>query len=49
MNTRRNHFSVSHPYEKKTMVQSQYLKKQDRNRFVAELRTAYVELIALMP
>ena len=35
MNARRNHLPVSHPYEKKTAAQSQHLKAQERNQFVA--------------
>lgn len=49
MNIRRNHLPVSHPYEKKTAVQSQYLKVQERNRLVNRLRSAYVDLVAVMP
>ena len=49
MNTRRNRLPVSHPYEKKTAAQSQHLKAQERNQFVAKLRTAYADLMALMP
>ena len=49
MNTRRNHLPVSHPYEKKTAAQSQHLKARERNRFVARLRIAYADFVALMP
>ena len=49
MNTRRNHLPVSHPYEKKTAAQSQHLKAQERNQFVAKLRTAYAAMVVLMP
>ena len=49
MNTRRNHLAVSHPYEKKTAAQSRHLKAQERNQFVARLRTAYADFVALMP
>ena len=49
MNTRRNHLPVSHPYEKKTSAQSRHLKAQERNQFVARLRTAYKDFVALMP
>ena len=49
MNKRRHHLPVSHPYEKKTVVQSRHLKVQERNRFVAKLRIAYADLISLMP
>jgi hypothetical protein len=49
MNTRRNHLPVSHPYEKKTTAQSRHLKAQERNQFVAKLRAAYADLVALMP
>ncbi len=49
LNTRRNLLPVSHPYEKKTSAQSRHLKAQERNRFIARLRTAYSDLVALMP
>ncbi len=49
MNTRRNHLPVSHPYEKKTAAPSRHLKAQERNQFVAKLRTAYADFVALMP
>lgn len=49
MNTRRNHLPGTHPYEKKTVVQSRYLKAQERNHFVARLRTAFADFVALMP
>lgn len=49
MNTRRNHLPVSHPYEKKTALQSTYLKTQERNQLVAKLRTAYATFVNLMP
>ena len=49
MNTRRNHLPVSHLYEKKTAAQSRHLKAQERNQFVAKLRTAYADLVVLMP
>jgi hypothetical protein len=49
MNARRNHLPVAHPYEKKTAVQSRYLKAQERNQFVAQLRIAYADLIHVMP
>ena len=49
MNARRNRLPLSHPYEKKTSAQSRYLKTQERNQFVARLRTAYADIVALMP
>lgn len=49
MNDRRNHLPVSHPYEKKTHVACKNLGAQERNRFVAMLRTAYADFQALMP
>jgi hypothetical protein len=49
MNARRNRLPMSHPYEKKTSAQSQHLKTQERNQFVARLRNAYRDLVALMP
>ena len=49
MNTRRNNLPVSHPYEKRTSAQSCHLKAQERNGFVAMLRKAYADFLALMP
>ena len=49
INTRRNHLPVAHPYQKKTAAKSQQLKVQERNRFVAMLRRAYTDFVALMP
>ncbi|MEA5474886.1 RNA-directed DNA polymerase [Synechococcus sp. CCY9201] len=49
MNARRNHLPVSHPYEKKTAAQSRHLKAQERNQFIARLRVAYLDFVALMP
>jgi hypothetical protein len=49
MNDRRNRLPMSHPYEKKTVSKSQYLKAQERNKFVARLRIAYTDFVALMP
>ena len=49
MNARRNHLPVSHPYEKKTAAQSRHLTAQERNHFVARLRAAYADFVALMP
>ena len=49
MNARRNHLPVSHPYEKKTAVQSRHLKAQEKNRFVARLRAAYADFVVLVP
>lgn len=49
MNARRNHLPVSHPYEKKTAAQSRHLTAKERNQFVARLRVAYLDFIALMP
>ena len=49
MNARRNRLPLSHPYEKKTSAQSRHLKAQERNQFVARLRTAYADIVALMP
>lgn len=49
MNARRNHLPVAHPYQKKTAAQSDYLKAKERNRFVAALRTAYADFVAVMP
>ena len=49
MNARRNHLPVSHPYEKKTAAQSRHLTAQERNQFVARMRTAYADLVTLMP
>lgn len=49
MNTRRNNLPTAHPYEKKTAVRSQYLRAQERNKFVSMLRTAYADFAMLMP
>ena len=49
MNARRNRLPLSHPYEKKTLAQSRHLKVQERNQFVARLRTAYADVVSLMP
>ncbi|MCJ7525654.1 MAG: RNA-directed DNA polymerase [Candidatus Aminicenantes bacterium] len=49
MNARRNALPVSHPYEKKTAGQSQYLKVRERDQFVGRLRTTYTDFEALMP
>ena len=49
MNARRNHLPVSHPYEKKTAVQSRHLTAQERDRFVARMRPAYADFVTLMP
>jgi len=49
INARRNNLPVSHPYQKKTTTKSRYLKLQERNIFVARLRTAYWDFVALMP
>jgi len=49
MNTRRNRLPEAHPYEKKTAAKSRYLKAQERNRFAVKLRTAYSDLVSLMP
>ena len=49
LNTRRNQLPVSHPYVKKTAAQSSHLKAQERNKFVARLKSAYANLVTLMP
>jgi hypothetical protein len=49
MNSRRNHLPEAHPYEKKTARQSKHLQAQEKNQFVAQLRAAYIELVALIP
>lgn len=49
MNARRNHVPESHPYEKKTAEQSRHLRPQERNQFVARLRGAYTDFVALIP
>ena len=49
MNSRRNHLPVSHPYEKKTAIQSRYLEAKERNSFVSQLRTAYADFVKMMP
>jgi hypothetical protein len=49
MNARRNHLPASHPYEKKTSKQTKYLKANERDGFVSDLRNAYPAFLALMP
>lgn len=49
MNARRNRLPMSHPYEKKTAAPSRHLEVRERNQFVARLRTAYTDLVALLP
>ena len=49
MNARRNSLPPTHPYEKKTGAQSEYLKPRERNRFVNELRKTYADFVELMP
>ena len=49
MNARRNHVPIAHPYEKKTAAQTRHVNAQERNQFVASLRTAYADLVKLMP
>lgn len=49
MNARRNSLPVSHPYEKRTGIQTKHLKAQERNRFVHHLMTALQEFARLMP
>jgi len=49
MNTRRNRLPGSHPYEKKSAAQTKYLTAQERNQFIAALRGAYADFLALCP
>ncbi len=49
INARRNRLPASHPYEKKTATPSQFLTPEERDTLVASLRTAYKDLVALMP
>jgi adenine-specific DNA glycosylase len=49
MNARRNRLPVSHPYEKKTVQQTQYFTAKERREFLVELRKAYSAFVALMP
>jgi len=49
MNARRNRLPVSHPYEKKTSAQTQYLRPHEARDLVQQLRGAYTAFIALMP
>jgi hypothetical protein len=49
MNVRRNKLPGSHPYDKKTAAQTRYLAASERNRFVAQLRKAYAEVLPLCP
>jgi hypothetical protein len=48
-NVRRNRLPGSHPYEKKSAVQTKYLSSAERNKLVSLLKTAYADLIALSP
>lgn len=49
INSRRNHLPVAHPYEKKTAFATRYLARHERDHFVAHLRSAYSDFLALMP
>lgn len=49
MNARRNRLPQTHPYEKNTGAQAEYLKSRERNKFVNKLRTAYAVFVQLMP
>jgi hypothetical protein len=49
MNTRRNRLPASHPYEKRSIAQSQLLSQKERDDYVASLRIAYGDFVALMP
>lgn len=49
INARRNKLPGSHPYEQKSLAQTKYLTASERNRFVAQLRTAYAEVLKLCP
>ena len=50
MNERRHLVPVAHAYDYgMTRAQTQDLKPQERNRFLAELKTAYTDLMGLMP
>ncbi|MCX5813686.1 MAG: RNA-directed DNA polymerase [Proteobacteria bacterium] len=48
MNKRRNSIPGSHPYEKKTGSQTNYLKTQERNKFAHRLKAAYEEIINII-
>ena len=48
MNKRRNGLPVSHPYEKKTALQSLYLKRRERDHFVTLLQNTYKDIMALI-
>ena len=48
MNDRRNRLPASHPYEKKSQLRTEYLRAQERNRFVYLLRGAYRDIVRLM-
>ena len=49
MNSRRNNLPLAHPYEKKRAGRNLYLRAQERNRFVSQLRKAYSDCIPIMP
>jgi hypothetical protein len=49
VNDRRNKLPGSHPYEKRSASRNQYLKAQERNRFVNLLAKAYAQIVELVP
>lgn len=50
VNQRRNYLPAQHAYdEKRPDTPTSYLKRKERNRFVAQLRVAYQEFVKLMP
>jgi hypothetical protein len=48
MNRRRNQLPLAHAYEKKSANPNQYLRASERNRFIGQLRKAYIECIRIM-
>ena len=48
MNNRRNRLPGSHPYEKKTGDQTNYLRTQERNKFANRLKIAYDQIISII-
>ena len=48
MNLRRNRIPGSHPYDKRTVAQTSFLKAQERNKYASQLRTAYNEIVHIV-
>jgi hypothetical protein len=48
MNARRNRLPGSHPYDKRTTSQTNFLKAQERNKYLSRLRIAYNAIIHII-